>query len=190
MEHSFRIFGDRIHQALESRVPFLSAKFRALRIPRWAFLTCLALIGTLFAHQQSQAEGRIHWLRENAPSAATWQSILFRRGFSLIEDPAWREKAVAEMPENSRWKATSLISEDRYWVALKTSGEWAYFRRGGTGTTKFGGQVVKRELWEDLGVGWAGIARIDQMDLPDIHLPRSTEPNPAISWRDSRSIEF
>lgn len=139
----------------------------------------------VWANRGSREEGRIAWLRENPPAPEVWRPLLAARGFGPIEDPAWREKAFAEMPDVGRDRTAALISEDRATFALRTEGDWLYF--GLARTDGNGGQTVKRELWERLGLGWAGVARFEALELPTF----KTKPKSrALGWRDSRSLDY
>jgi hypothetical protein len=125
---------------------------------------------------------------KNPPGDGTWSVILAHRGFRAVEDPEWKEKAYLEMPEASRRKDSALISEDHRTVALRLAGEWRYFQLGGTTTRQAAGAVVKRELWEPLGLGWEAVSNLDGIDLP---ITRMTSHAPAPrEWRDSRMIHY
>src|SRR4051812_15728856 len=104
MDISLRRFHPRFLQALTTRFPSLPKNAPKLRIPIWGWALPLAFLLAAWAHHGSQEEGRLSWLTQNFPSLSAWQDVLHRRGFSAIEDPAWREKAYAEMPEASRLK--------------------------------------------------------------------------------------
>lgn len=179
--HAFR---DRLFKAVESRIPRLPKYAGKSRIPRWAWLFPAALILGIWAARGSREEGRLGWLHENPPRVETWRAVLARRGFGPVDDPAWREKAFVEMPDIGRSRDAAVLSEDRTTFALRTEGDWLYFglaRNGG------GGQTVKRELWERLGVGWEAVAHFDALDFPDFKAPEKAEKT---EWRDVRSLDY
>jgi hypothetical protein len=126
---------------------------------------------------------------KNPPSDGAWSAILAHRGFRAVEDPEWKEMAYLEMPEASRKKDSALISEDHRTVALRFPGEWRYFQLGGTSIRKAAGAVVKRELWESLGLGWEAVSNFDGIDLPLVRTPPAGPSLPR-EWRDSRMIRY
>jgi hypothetical protein len=140
----------------------------------------------IWANRGSREDGRTSWLRENPPVLEAWRAILVQRGFGPIDDPAWREKAFGEMPDVGRTRDSALISEDRTTFALRTEGDWLYFglaRNGG------GGQTVKRELWEPLGIGWEAVAHLDALELP-VFKRIDEKPRIREEWRDARSLDY
>lgn len=185
MDRVFHDWRARISQAFESRLPRLSRGARSSRFPREAWLLPVALILGLYANRGSREEGRLSWLRGNPPTVETWRALLNRRGFGAIEDPGWREKAFAEMPDVGRERAAALISEDRATFALRVESDWLYFGLGRSGGA--GGATVKRELWEPLGIGWEAVARFDRLDLPTF---RGVSPPKKTEWRDDRSLDY
>jgi len=189
MDLSFHRLRDRLLKTLRTRVPGLPKPTSKLRIPSWAWIVPLGLLLSVWAHQGSQEEGRLGWLTAHPPSAESWKETLVRRGFAPVEDPSWREKAYAEMPEVSRAKSSAFISEDRHTVALREAGDWIYFELKGAPGKEIPGQVVARELWEGLGVGWEAVAAFEKIELP---LVRTAGPpgRQAKSWKDSRNLDY
>lgn len=186
MDLSTHGFGDRILKGLQSRIPRLPVRATKTRIPRGAWILPVALILGMWANRGSREEGRLTWLHENPPRLETWRAELFRRGFGPIDDPAWREKAFAEMPDAGRVRDSALISEDHKTVALRTEGDWLYFGLGMRGN---GGQTVKRELWEPLGLGWEAVARFGGLDLP-VFQRAAEKARQKQEWRDTRSLNY
>lgn len=189
MDHTFYDLRTRVLQTLRTRIPRLPESTSKLRLPRWAWLLALALILSLWAHAGSQAEGRLAWLSSHPPTPESWKELLLRRGFAPLEDPDWREKAYAEMPESSRMKASAYISEDRHTLALRVSGDWLYFELKNAPGKAVPGQVVARELWEGLGLGWEAFAAFEAMDLPIMRTAGASSVKEK-TWKDSRSIEY
>lgn len=189
MDHTFHHLRDRLLQALRTRIPCLSKPAPKLRIPSWAWILPLALLLSIWAHTGSRAEGKLTWLSTHSPTPESWKEILTRRGFAPLEDPDWREKAYAEMPENSRLKASAYISEDHHTVALRVSGDWLYFELKNAPGKAAPGQVVPRELWEGLGLGWEAFAAFETIDLP-IMRTADAPAKKAGAWRDPRSLEY
>lgn len=189
MDHSLHDLRTRVIQTLRTRIPRLSKSAPKLRVPRWAWILPLTLILSIWAHTGSQAEGKLAWLTAHSPTPESWKEILTRRGFAPLEDPAWREKAYAEMPESSRLKASAFISEDRHTVALRVSGDWLYFELKNAPGKAALGQVVARELWEGLGLGWEAFAAFETIELP-IMRTAGAPTLKAKAWRDSRSVEY
>lgn len=189
MDSTLHRLRDRLLETLRTRIPSLSESTSKLRIPNWAWIVPLGLLLSVWAHHGSQEEGRLGWLITHPPSAESWKEILLRRGFAPIEDPAWREKAYAEMPEASRTKSSAFISEDRHTVALRESGDWIYFELKGTPGKGIPGQVVARELWEGLGVGWEAIAAFEKTELPLVRTAKE-KVRQAEAWRDSRRLDY
>lgn len=140
----------------------------------------------VWANRGSREEGRLAWLHENPPRLETWRTVLLRRGFTPIDDSAWREKAFAEMPDAGRSRDSALISENHTTFALRTEGDWLYF---GLGTKGTGGQTVKRELWERLGLGWEAVARFDGLELP-VFQKNAEKRRPNSEWHDRRSLNY
>ena len=186
MDLPFHDVSDRILETFKSGISRLSKRARKSRLPRGVWIFPLALTLGVWANRNSRDEGRMEWLQANPPALETWRAVLLRRGFGPIDDPAWREKAFAEMPDIGRNRDSALISEDHTTFALRTEGDWVYFglaRNGG------GGQTVKRELWERLGVGWEAVAHLDALTLPDFKMA-SDKPRISKEWRDSRSLDY
>jgi hypothetical protein len=185
MDLPFHELRDRFFKTLESRIPGLSKNPGKPRIPRGAWIFPIALMLGVWANRGSREEGRLDWLRNNPPAIETWKSVLRHRGFGLIDDPAWREKAFAEMPDIGREGGATLISEDHTTFALRTEGDWLYFGLARNGK---GGQTIRRELWERLGLGWEAIARFDGLEFPVFRTaaaPRIKGP-----WHDLRSLNY
>ncbi len=189
MDHTLFRFRDRLLTPLRTRISCVSNAAQKSRIPRWVWVALLALLLSVWAHTGSKAEGRMTWLGTHTPSPESWKDLISRRGFAPIEDPNWREKAYAEMPESSRQSASAYISEDRHTVALRASGDWLYFELKNAPGKGVPGQVVSRELWEGLGVGWEAFSALEALELPKMRVPESTQKS-AESWKDSRSIEY
>lgn len=186
MDFTLHGLRDRILQARESRIPLLSKWTYPSRLPRGAWIFPLALMLGIWANRGSREEGRLAWLHANPPALETWRAHLLRRGFAPIDDPDWREKAFAEMPDVGRARDSALISVDRATFALRTEGDWSYFKLGGG---KAGGAIVRRELWERLGLGWEAVARFDALDLPLFRKP-AEKPGNWGEWRDARSLSY
>lgn len=189
MDFSLHRIQHRTLEAFQSRVPGLSAKIAKLRFPFWGWATPLIFLLAFLAHQGSQQEGRIEWLVNHPPTAESWQVFLARKGYGPVEDPDWKEKAYAEMPEASRLKTSAYLSENRSVIAVRTTGEWVYFRFVGNGNKAGGGQIVNRELWEPLGLGWEAVATIDQLELPKLEIAKKSEKRPS-EWEDARRLSF
>jgi hypothetical protein len=143
----------------------------------------------VWAHRSSGEEGRIAWLRANGPSEAAWESFFVSKGFRRIEDPGWKEKAYAQMPEASRKKDSALLSEDRRTAALRLPTEWVFYQLGGIAGGRPPGTVVARELWEGLGIGWEAIAALDRTELPLVRTESGPKSGKA-EWSDPRSIRY
>ncbi len=189
MGFTLRNVRDRILETLRTRIPSLPKRLKKLRLPRWALLVPAALILAAWAHSGSRSEGKMSWLAANPPSASAWRDLVLRRGFAPLEDPAWREKAYAEMPENSRAKASAYLSEDHHTLAIREAGDWLYYELKNAPGIARPGAVVSRELWENLGVGWEAYSAFEAAALPILR----TAENPvkkAGPWRDPRSIEY
>lgn len=187
MDHTFHDFRDRLFQGLKRAIPSLPRGNPQSRLPRWAWILPLSLILAFWANQNSREEGKMNWLKVNPPSLTTWQMHLVHRGFSSLEDPAWREKAFAEMPDVGRKTGVALVSENRYTVAIRTDGDWLYFGLGRIAGSA-GGQPVPRELWEPLGNGWEAVAHFDALELPSLSSVISKRGN--AEWSDSRSLSY
>lgn len=189
MDHTLYRLRDRLLETLRTRIPRLPKPTSKLRIPSWAWIVPLGLLLSVWAHKGSQEEGRLGWLTAHPPSAESWKEILVRRGFAPVEDPAWREKAYAEMPEVSRTKSSAFVSEDRHTVALREAGDWIYFELKGAPGKGIPGQVVARELWEGLGVGWESVAAFEKIELPLVRTAGEKVKHKE-AWRDSRSLNY
>jgi hypothetical protein len=187
MDHVLQGFRDRISKNLKFAVSRLSRGTSTSRLPRWAWILPVSIILAIWANQNSREEGKMDWLKKNAPTLQTWQILLKDRSFNLLDDPAWREKAFAEMPDTGRKLGVALISENRYTIAIRTEGDWLYFARGRTpGST--GGQTVARELWENMGTGWEAVSFFERLELPTLpRLPNKRNPG---EWIDSRSLSY
>lgn len=189
MDFSLRHLRHQLTETFKSGVPVVPEEIKKLRIPFWGWAAPLVFLLALWAHRGSQSEGRIEWLQSHSPSPATWQSILSQKGYGPVEDPDWKEKAYAEMPEASRLKTSAYISENRSMIAVRVVGDWVYFRFGSSGKATVGGQVVNRELWEPLGIGWEAVAKIDELDLPQLAISAKAEIGSS-EWRDPRRLDF
>jgi hypothetical protein len=115
--------------------------------------------------------------------------VLRARGFEAIEDPEWKEKAYAEMPEASRRNENALVSENHRTIALRANGEWHFFQLGGRDGGKAAGAPVKRELWESLGIGWEAVSMFESLELPVTRTEKSERAVP-LEWRDPRMLEY
>ncbi len=175
-------------QTFPARILRLPKASSLSRVPHGLWMAPSALMLAIWAHQGSQEEGRIQWLRDSPPTLETWHTMVKDRGFVPVEDPAWREKAILEMPENSRRRGSGWISEDRYTIAVRADGDWLYFALGGPKDGS-GGSLVPRELWEDMGLGWEALAKFTQIELPRIRTQASRVPERR-AWRDPRSIVY
>ena len=189
MEHSLFRMRSRGIETLRSRIPLVQKLTWKIRFPRWVWLLTAALILSVWAHRGSQEEGRMEWLSTHAPSPETWKDLLTRRGFYPVEDPVWREKAYAEMPESSRLRASALISEDRHTVALRIAGDWIYYELKGFAGKPVPGQIVNRELWEKLGLGWEAVAAFESIELPLVRIPEGPKAAPQ-KWKDPRELAY
>ena len=79
-----------------------------------------------------------------------------------------------------------FISEDRTIFALRTDGDWLYFGHHRKGN---GGQIVKRALWEGIGLGWEAIARFEALELPNLQVSDGN-PLKKTVWSDDRSLNY
>ncbi len=184
MGHTLHGFFDRLSKSFKHAVPRLPGGGAKARLPRWIWILPISVVLGIWANQGSRAEGRMEWLKKNPPAYETWQLLIQRRGFLLLDDPAWREQAFGEMPDTGRAQGAALISEDRLTVAIRTDGDWQY---NGLGRSKNAGQPVARELWVQMGIGWEAVAHFERLELPAF---------PAIgtkartNWVDSRSLSY
>lgn len=189
MDCGFNVWRTRLREGFAAGLPGLSKRLKETRIPRGFWILPGALILAIWAHRGSLEEGRLDWLRTNPPSVEAWNSLLTTRKFVAVEEPGWREKANGEMPEASRAKASVWVSEDRYTLAIRLDGEWEYFALGGAKNGSGGGEVVRRDLWEPLGIGWEGVAAFTRLELPLIRIHASQAPE-SREWRDPRGLHY
>lgn len=184
--HRYR---NRILEALRTRLPKVPRIAPAIRLPRWGALLPIALILGIWAHRGSSEEGRIAWLRSNAPSDEVWNAVLDRKGFRPVEDPEWKEKAYVEMPEASRKLGSALLSEDLRTIAVRSGGEWRFFQLGRSDSGKAYGEVVRRELWMPMGLGWEALSTVDRTEFPKFRT-RAKGRNVPSEWEDPRRISY
>lgn len=186
MVELFNGLRNRLSETFQSRIWKLPKVSFTSRLPRSVWIFPFALLLAVWANQGSREEGRIDWLRTNPPGTDVWRVLLERKGFGAIEDPSWREKAYAEMPEARKGHDSAFLSEDRTTFAIRTDGDWLFYGLGRRGA---GGQTVKRSLWEPLGIGWDAVARFSTSEIPQFLDPHKKEDKNT-AGNDPRRLDY